>query len=158
MNGQTTSAPRIGLVIATAAALGALGGCVAANMTARPDPRLVGLVERLVEGDRAAPIVSVGIAAAASILAALAIPAMTLVALFRHERTERHNEDENYLAADCRNCLLAAQGRMVTHPDHRRPKHRNSAHRPGHLLSRGADPGNRALGPQVPGHDSTQER
>ena len=158
MNAQTATGTRIGLVIATAAALGALGGCVAANMTAKADLRLLGLIERLVEGDRTASIVSVGIVAATAILSALAIPAMTLYAITKHERDDRQNEDENYLGPACRNCLLAAQGRMVTYPDHRRSKHINPASRSARELSHSTGPDRRALGSQAPGHDSAQKR
>ena len=80
------------LLTVPVALLSAMGGCAAASLASRTDPALVRLVERLVEADRTASIISAGIVAAAAILASLVIPTVTLLALLRHQSRPLGNQ------------------------------------------------------------------
>ena len=150
-------APAIGLIIAVAS-LSALGGYVMANVTARADPELLKLVERLVEADRGASIISVGIVAATAILASLAIPAMTIFALLRHERNQTHDENPVHLEPHRRDSRLPVPKRVAARSYLGGRHDCRAANRLGCDLPSRVRPGRRALGSQVPHHGSEEER
>jgi len=112
------------------------------------------LVERLVEADRSASIISVGIVAATAILASLAVPAMTIFALLRHERNQADEERRIYLASPNRYGRLPDEKWVVVDPD------LGGRHGGGHPdrgrleLPHSARRGRRDLGPEVSGQDS----
>ena len=107
-------------VIAVLMGVTGLAGYVLAAMTVRADPALLDLVERLVEGDRSASIIAVGLVAATSILAAVLIPAVTVFTVLRHERNQAYNENSTYLDPHPRHGRLSDAPWLDADPDHSR--------------------------------------
>ena len=138
-------------VLVVVAALGAIGGCLVANMTAQTDRALLGLVERFAEADRSSSVVSVGIVAASAILAAVAIPLITVLAVLRSER--RSDSGRLFIEEACRNCRLPDSERMALNPDHNGIHGHSSENRPDRQLPSRTHRHRPNLRSEIPGHD-----
>jgi hypothetical protein len=144
-------------LVAAVAVVSTIAGCVAANMMARPDAELLVLVERLLEADRSASIVAVGMVAATAILAAVLIPLMTIFAVLHHERNETHGET-TYLVPPGRDGGLPTAERLALDTDQRRSDRGRSTDRAGRDVPARRRPRRRALGPEVPDRRASKRR